>query len=94
MGVALEDPISRVGKDVGGTIHLKHEIHDEIADGDIITSYVVGRRGIKAMDRMKLMASEDDFRRKPKNLDGIKYDIVISFKTDAEAVAFALMFSQ
>lgn len=93
MGVPLDEPIVMPGLDVGGVIHLTNDIHTDIVDGPAITSYVIGRRGKKAMDVMKLMANDDEFRRKPRDLTGIKYDVVISFKTDAEAVSFALMFS-
>jgi hypothetical protein len=92
-GAALQEPAMMPGQDVGGVIHLQSHIHKEIAGGDLITSYAVGRRGLKAMDRMKLMANDDEFRRKPADLKGIKYEVVISFKTDAEAVSFALLFA-
>ena len=81
------------GLDVGGIVHLNPDIHKQIAEGDMISAYVVGRRGLKSMDRLKLMANDDEFRRRPGDLQKIRYEVVISFATDGEAVSFALMFS-
>lgn len=93
MGGSLDEPVVMTGVDVGGNIHLNHDIHKEIADSPTISSYVIGRRGRKSIDVIRLMAVKDEFRRHRRELEAIKYDVVITFKTDAEAVAFKLMFS-
>lgn len=93
MGAALQEPRSMSGLDVGGIVHLNSDIHKQIADGDMISAYVIGRRGVRSIDQLKLMANNDEFRRRPGDLQRIRYEVVISFATDGEAVSFALMFS-
>ena len=80
------------GADAGGPIQIREEIAEKIKQHGGFTGVVVRRRPLNTLSRLKMSLVTDEYFRWPNKLADVKYDIVIAFPNEAEAVMFKLIF--